>query len=43
VLEGGKSIENEIGKRGPVDLGGILASELEADDEGEMLERGKIL
>jgi len=41
VLEGGGSIGKEIGKRGPIDLGDILASKPEADDECEMLERGK--
>ena len=42
VLEGGTSIGKEIGKRGPIDLGGI-PSKSEADDEGEILDRGKIL
>src|SRR6266540_2475454 len=41
VLEGGKSIGKEIAKRGPIYLGDILASKPEADDECEMLERGK--
>ena len=43
VLEGGTSIEKEICKRGPIDSGDILALKSEADGEGEMLDRGKIL
>ena len=43
VLEGGTSIEKEVGKRGPIDLGDIFARKSEGDDEGEMLDRGKIL
>ena len=42
-MEGGTSIGKEIGKRGPIDLGDILALKLEAYDEREMLERGKTL
>jgi len=37
VLEGGKEIGKEIAKRGPIDLGDILASKPEADDECEMM------
>jgi len=43
VLEGGTSIEKEIRKRGPIDLGDILALKSEADDEGEVLDRGNTL
>ena len=43
VLEGGTSIGKEIGKRGPIDLGDICAHKVEADDEREMLDGGKIL
>jgi len=42
VLEGGTSIGKEINKRGPI-LGDIFALESEADGEGEVLDRGKIL
>ena len=41
VPEGGMPIGKEIGKRRPVNLGDLLAY-LEAKDEREMLERGKI-
>ena len=41
MLERGMSIGKEIGKRGPIDLGDIPASKLQADDKSEMLERGK--
>jgi len=43
VPEGGMSMGKEISKRRPVNLGDILAHKSEADDEREMLERGKIL
>ena len=43
VLEGGKSTRKEAGKRGPIDISDTIASKLEADDQREMLERGKIL
>ena len=43
VLEGGTSIEKEICERGPIDLGDILAHKWEADDEGEMLDKGNFL
>jgi len=39
----GDTIEKEIGKRGPIDSGDILALKSEADGEGEMLDGGKIL
>ena len=43
VLERGTSIEKEIGKRGQIDLRDILALKSEADGEGEVLDKGKIL
>ena len=42
VLEGGMSIGKEIDKRGPVNLGDIPVSKLEADNKSEIFERGKI-
>jgi len=37
ALEGGTPIGKEIGKKGPIGLGDILASKSEADEEREML------
>jgi len=36
MLEGGTPIRKEISKRAPIDVGDILASKLDADDEREM-------
>ena len=36
VLEGGTSIGKEIGKRRPIDVGDILVSKSDAEDERDM-------
>ena len=43
VLERGKSIGKETSKRGPVDLGNILAPKSKANNERKMLEQGRSL
>jgi len=43
VLGEGTSIGKEIGKKGPINLGDTLGTKSVAEDQSEVLERGKVL